>query len=114
MDEDDVSNGLGALEELTKSQEPDVYLDEDDTCNIEFSRASNDDDEDYDSSETMDQVTVKSATVMTSSSALGEDSTPAGRGGAAASSSLPTPEEEEDTDTGRRGRYRLLLRILQI
>ncbi|KAL7502273.1 hypothetical protein ACHAXN_001801 [Cyclotella atomus] len=99
MDEDDVSNGLGALEELTKSQEPDVYLDEDDTCDIKFSRASNDDDddEDYDSSEMMDQVTVKSATVMTSSSALGEDSTPAGGGGAAASSSLPTPEEEEDT-----------------
>lgn len=90
---DDVNDddGLGALEELTKSQEPDVYL-EDDSCDLEFSRASDDDD--------TDQVTVDSSTVESRS----EEVVTSAMGDKAVSSSLEEEgggvkavDEEEDT-----------------
>jgi hypothetical protein len=76
FDEDASQNsyGIAALEELTKSQEPDVYMDDEDTCDMEFSQ---EDGSEYDQVTIEDSTSDKSALNTGKCSVLktGEEST---------------------------------------
>lgn len=96
------SNGIAALEELTKSQEPDVYMEDDDTCDMDFSRDSEDSSEaeqvTLNESSDFEQFSgVESATEMGEASALaGESSALGGTADSSKSSTLEGTKVEED------------------